>query len=520
MSSVDPIVGWLWPGGLWQSWPERSWLLVLAFTGATLCVAALRHPCRRLFGAQRAFQLWLLPPLAMLASQLPHALTGGSIALSGLVFSVVRAGGAWSGQAGAGGVDIEAVVVPIWAIGVLMVLAFAWWQQRRYRVRLRGAVPMALPQSRWPVLRAIRLDVGPALVGAWRPRIVLPADFESRYSATEQVLILAHETMHARRGDGCWCLFAQALAGVFWFHPLAWWAWCALRQDQELACDAAVLREHAGHHRDYAYAMLKTPAAALALPVGCRWSPRHPLTERIAMLKLPSPSRSQRHAGILAGVTLLAAVTGAVYAASAPLQQPASSAEDTGKQYQLNMDIELANPTHGHAERAQVALCMAAGEDGSVRTHGLEFRTVTVPAGGERVRVDLVVTAAADSKPLARTRLQGSIGQPLRAQGSGADGQHPYVAYITAQAGCPARDSDGGRSVKVSEHVVRGNAREVASSVASKAGWTLLNPELLSKAPISLDFQGVPAADAMRLVAEVGGATARIEGRSVRFVRK
>ena len=238
------------------------------------------------------------------------------------------------------------------------------------------------------------------------------------------------------------------------------------------------------------------------------------------MLKLPSPSRSQRHAGILAGVTLLAAVTGAVYAASAPLQQPASLAKDTGKQYQLNMDIELANPTHSHAERAQVALCMAAGEDASVRTHGLEFRTVTVPAGGEWVRVDLVVTAAADSKPLARTRLQGSLGQPLRAQGSGADGQHPYVAYITAQAGCPARDSDGGRGVKVSEHVVRGNAREVASSVASKAGWTLLNPELLSKAPISLDFKGVPAADAMRLVAEVGGATARIEGRSVRFVHK
>jgi beta-lactamase regulating signal transducer with metallopeptidase domain len=53
-------------------WLGRGWLLVLAFTAAVLVAALLRRPCRRLFGAERAFQLWLLPPLAMLASQLPH----------------------------------------------------------------------------------------------------------------------------------------------------------------------------------------------------------------------------------------------------------------------------------------------------------------------------------------------------------------------------------------------------------------------------------------------------------------
>lgn len=517
MSSIDSIAGWLGQGAL-----GHAWLLVLAFTGTTLCVAALRHPCRRLLGAQRAFQLWLLPPLAMLISQLPHAASAHGVALPGLVFSVVSAGGAWSALAGAtAGQDAWAAVALVWALGAAAVLALAWRQQRRYRVRLHGALPVVLSGSRWPVLRAIRADVGPALVGAWRPRIVLPADFYSRYNAVECALILAHETMHARRGDGWWCLLAQAIAAVLWFHPLAWWGLAALRHDQELACDAAVLREHAGHRRDYAFAMLKTQSAALALPVGCLWSPRHPLTERIAMLKLSTPSRLRRHAGLLAGATLLTAISGIVYAASAPLHQASAPAVHAGKQYQLDLNIELANPTHSHAERAHVALCMAPGEHASMRTHGLEFRTVTVPAGGERVRVDLLVTTVTNSKPLARSQLQGKLGEPLHAQGAGVDGQHPYVASITAQVGCPARDAEAeAGAVKVSEHVVRGNARDVAVAVASRAGWTLVHPEVLSTAPVSLNFESIPAAEAMRLLAEVGGAKVHFEGRSVRFERK
>ena len=59
-----------------------------------------------------------------------------------------------------------------------------------------------------------------------------------------QALILAHEQIHARRRDGLWRLLAQGFVAVFWFNPLAWIAMACFRQDQELACDAAVLREH------------------------------------------------------------------------------------------------------------------------------------------------------------------------------------------------------------------------------------------------------------------------------------
>ena len=69
-------------------WLGRGWLLILAFTAAVLVVAALRKPCRRLFGTERAFQLWLLSPLALLASQLPHAVTAQASNLPPVVLAI------------------------------------------------------------------------------------------------------------------------------------------------------------------------------------------------------------------------------------------------------------------------------------------------------------------------------------------------------------------------------------------------------------------------------------------------
>ncbi len=76
----------------------------------------------------------------------------------------------------------------IWLAGIASSLLLAMYAQSRYRACLRGAVVVDLP-LRWPVLRATVTDVWPALTGAWRSRIVLPSDFESRYSASEQSLI-------------------------------------------------------------------------------------------------------------------------------------------------------------------------------------------------------------------------------------------------------------------------------------------------------------------------------------------
>jgi beta-lactamase regulating signal transducer with metallopeptidase domain len=341
------------------AWAARGWLALLAFTAAVLVLAALRRPCRRWFGAERAFQLWLLPPLALLASQLPHV-GAASAPLPSLVYTITSAAGTALPHAdGSDGFDWHAVALLLWLGGLAAVLVAAVAAQRRYRRRLRGAVPMATASVGWPVLRAATNDVGPALVGAWRSRIVLPADFLQRYDATEQALILAHERAHARRGDGWWSLFAQAFAALLWCHPLAWWALAALRHDQELACDAAVLREHGAQRRSYANAMLKTQSAAFALPVGCSWSPRHPLTERIAMLKQHEPGRFRRRCGSLVALSVALAVAGSVYATTQPAAPTKTARQaDAAERYTLRLVLGIGS----EPPRLHATMCLKPGQ--------------------------------------------------------------------------------------------------------------------------------------------------------------
>ncbi|MGY3040162.1 beta-lactamase regulating signal transducer with metallopeptidase domain [Rhodanobacter sp. TND4EL1] len=502
-------------------WLGRGWLLALAFTAAVLLVAVLRRPCRRFFGTERAFQLWLLPPLAMLASQLPHASGANNTTLSAAVYRIVSAADALPVQAiSATGTDWRSVTILIWCAGVVSFLLLAAWAQWRYHRRLIGAEPVAGASSRWLVVRAAANDVGPALVGAWRSRIVLPSDFEHRYDVAEQALILAHESAHARRRDGWWCLLAQLVLALYWFHPLAWWALSALRHDQELACDAVVLRKHGAHRRRYAHAMLKTQSAAFALPVGCAWSPRHPLAERIAMLKMPAPNRPRRHAGLIAGCALAIVVAGSVYAASAPQASPPVQ-NGQGSDYQLDMMIELANDDghKRHTEAAQFALCVAPGKVATASVGDFEVQTTTVPAGDGQLRIDLAVTRAG-MQPVTHDVLHGTLGKTLHRTGTAVDGKQTYVIDLTPQAGCPARAMAEASPVKVTEHVKNGTALAVAESIAAKAGWTLVNPDALARAPVSLSFNDMPAGTALQQVADLAGLKLVLDGKQARFEPK
>ncbi|MEO7051478.1 MAG: hypothetical protein ABI128_07420 [Rhodanobacter sp.] len=107
-------------------WLGRGWLLLLAFTVAVLLVAALRKPCRHLFGTERAFQLWVLAPLAMLASQWPHAADAGFAPLPAVVCAITSVGGVLPAHAGAStGISWRTGTVLIWFAGMLVSLLLA-----------------------------------------------------------------------------------------------------------------------------------------------------------------------------------------------------------------------------------------------------------------------------------------------------------------------------------------------------------------------------------------------------------
>ncbi|MEO8778277.1 MAG: M56 family metallopeptidase [Rhodanobacter sp.] len=427
-------------------WLGRGWLLALAFSVAVLLLAVLRKPCRHVFGTERAFQLWLLPPLAMLASQLPHAAVAPVTVFSALVPTLTSAAITLPMPAA----SLNAGSWPIWVLawwlaGIAMSLLLAARAQMRYRRRLQGALPMSGLALPCPGMRATTADIGPALVGAWHCWIVLPVDFEQRYSDVEQSLILAHEATHARRRDGWWCLLGRVLAAALWFHPLAWWALAALRHDLELACDAAVLRNHSTQRHTYAQAMLKTQLTTFALPAGCAWSPRHPVTERIAMLKLRQPNALCRRTGGTLVALLAAGLVTVVYATT-PIPQ-ANRANSHADHYTLKLDLALdGKPARLHATtclKPERYYTYTVAESDSGQLPPWRGRFTVVPGDNGELEVRGEVSGgslAAPSYPRLRMRpgQHGTIqiGQQARDKQGQLVGDHTIRIDVTPSIGC------------------------------------------------------------------------------------
>lgn len=79
----------------------------------------------------------------------------------------------------------------------------------------------------------------PAVYGIFRPRIILPCE----YDESTLRFILLHENAHIRRGDNFWRIAALFLTCVHWFNPLCWLFLKKLYSDIELACDEKVLKK-------------------------------------------------------------------------------------------------------------------------------------------------------------------------------------------------------------------------------------------------------------------------------------
>jgi len=113
--------------------------------------------------------------------------------------------------------------------------------------------------------------IGPALVGFFKPKIIVPKDFTERYDPVEQALVLAHERTHLRRGDNFINAMVALIQSIFWFHPLVHLASRYIRIDQELACDSVVMATYPRHQKRYAKLLLKAEISRAKLPIGALW---------------------------------------------------------------------------------------------------------------------------------------------------------------------------------------------------------------------------------------------------------
>lgn len=271
----------------------------LAASVAVLLLLALRKPAQRVFGAEAAYGLWLIFPLAAVASLLP-ALQSEPGAEPTAAQAAAQALKAWleaSGLAGQAG-----LLLVVWFSGFLVTLALMIRAQAHFNRRAKAGL------------------AGPAMAGAIFPRFVTPSDYRDRFTPEERELVREHERTHQARGDlqiNALLALGQALA---WFNPLMHLAARLIRFDQELACDASVTRRFPRARRLYAETMLKTQLSGPAVPLACGWTPTglHPLEVRIARLKQAAPSDDR----VVASAVTVAALSAATIMAAWSIQPP------------------------------------------------------------------------------------------------------------------------------------------------------------------------------------------------------
>jgi beta-lactamase regulating signal transducer with metallopeptidase domain len=342
------------------------------FSLALLLLLALRSLWRRAFGAGSAYAAWLIVPLLMLVAQLPASRPG--LVLHRLVIAEVPPALAAAPAAADPGFEgLARALLAFWLLGALAVVALLALRQRRFAAGLR----FDLEQDCWRAAPGS----GPALLGLLRPRLCLPEDFEQRFTPAQQQLIRAHEEVHRRRADNAWNLLAAALCALQWFNPLAWLAQRALRADQELSCDEAVLRGSPAQAADYAHALLQaqgySPASGLPW---ASWRSTHPLVERIAMLKFHAQAR--RKTGLAALLLLGMLGGGAVHALQS--EQTPSNAD-----VRLDVTLEFDTLVNGKPSHGQTSISASVPKDAQVQLH-LPTSTQEPEAG----EVELLLSAA------------------------------------------------------------------------------------------------------------------------------
>lgn len=280
----------------------------IAASAAVLLVALLRKPLRRLAGPEVACWVWLLVPASTLVVLLPVPPQAIQVASQ---FSV-SAFAVTPSPANAGtATNYAAAAFVVWLSGCFAMMTFIAGRQRAFVRSLSN-----MTQASDGTHRSFCVS-GPLLIGIWRPRIILPADFDTRYSARERALMLAHEQAHLERGDILTTTIGVMWLCALWFNPLMYWAIARLRFDQELACDAMVLARSQAGRRHYAHTLLKAQLAADSpwrIPISCHWLSTHPLRERIAMLKRPSPGSTRRLLGIVLTCASIVAGSSLVWA--------------------------------------------------------------------------------------------------------------------------------------------------------------------------------------------------------------
>jgi beta-lactamase regulating signal transducer with metallopeptidase domain len=218
------------------------------------------------------------------------------------------------------------VLLGLWAAGSLVWFGVTLVQVGQFERLLRYAqrapeelqaeaqrIAGQLGLRRCPPVWLVPGAVSPMVWAAGRaPRVLFPGRLLGALNEEQRATLLVHELAHVRRGDPWVRLVEWLVLGLYWWHPVAWWARRELREAEEQCCDAWVVWACEGAGRTYALALVQTVAffsqARSPLPVAASGiGPVPRLRRRLTMIMRAKTPKSLSWAGWL-GVFSLALV--------------------------------------------------------------------------------------------------------------------------------------------------------------------------------------------------------------------
>jgi beta-lactamase regulating signal transducer with metallopeptidase domain len=146
----------------------------------------------------------------------------------------------------------------------------------------------------------------PAVIGWFRPIVLLPVTALTGLSEEQLQLVIVHELAHIQRLDPFVNVFQIAVETLLFYHPAVWWLNQRIRAEREHCCDEIAV-SLCGNPVEYARALTlmeewrSAPALAMA-------ANRGPLTERIfRVLGLKSIGARTRGIGLTGSLLCLTA---------------------------------------------------------------------------------------------------------------------------------------------------------------------------------------------------------------------
>ncbi len=302
---------------------------------------------------------------------------------------------------------------------------------------------LSLRDRRWP--RVVRSDAvsGPVVFGFFRPTMVVPADFDVRFTEEQQEAILAHELAHVALGDLRFRCLADLVVWSAWWHPGPWWLRRVFRDVSEACADeaAAALDRGPRHLAESLVALgrdLVVSRGRMAVgppswthaasgPYRSRLGRRvdRLLSDRISVWRLPA-----RWTPVLTGFLLLVIATPALWTPVAAAPTVAALLAFDGENGGPNLDVSNWNRNPG--ERPMTLL--------------------------SRLRGSLLgVSLMASAVPGVEASTQDPVSPPVRPEPAGApaelSGSTPSSAWLLLQGAGPrpeppvVRGTDSGENL-------------------------------------------------------------------------